>query len=127
MFPTYKDKSVHFVNRLAYLDHEPQRGDVVGIRIGGGPNRFYRTPGLMYMKRIVGLPGETLVFAGGRLFINGRAIDEPYVNGPCDWNSPPITIGQGQYFFVGDNRSMQREYHVQGQAERDKIVGKVLF
>jgi signal peptidase I len=127
MLPTYKDKSVHFINRLAYVKHEPGRGDVVGIRIGGGPNVFYRTPGLMYMKRIIGLPGETVAFASGRVLINGSVLDEPYLKAPCDWNATPVTIGPDQYYFVGDNRSMPREYHVHGKAEKEKIVGKVLF
>src|SRR5882672_4882194 len=54
MQPTYKDQSINFLNRLAYLTHEPRRGDVVSIRYAG--------PHLLLMKRIVGLPGETIEF-----------------------------------------------------------------
>jgi signal peptidase I len=126
MLPTYKNKSVKFVNRLAYTWHEPRRGDVVGIRLSG-PNLFYRIPGVMYMKRIVGLPGETVAFAKGHLLINGTAQDEPYVQGPCDWNAKPAMVGPNQYFVVGDNRSMPWEYHYKGRVEKEHIVGKVLF
>jgi len=126
MFPAYKNKSVHFVNRLAYLRHEPRRGDVVGLRLGG-TNVLFHTPGIMYMKRIVGLPGETVAFADGQLLVDGTALDEPYVKGPCDWNRAPVTVGTNQYFVVGDNRSMPRDYHVFGKAEKEQIVGKVLF
>ena len=56
MLPTYQDGSAHFVNRLAYLWHEPRRGDVVSIRLAGSSH-------LMYLKRIIGLPGETVAFA----------------------------------------------------------------
>jgi signal peptidase I len=126
MSPTYKDGSIRFINRLAYLQHEPRRGDVVGIRLGG-TNVLYRTPSVMYMKRIVGLPGETVNFANGQLFINGTALDEPYMNGPCDWNSSPATVGSNEYFVVGDNRSMPREYHFHGRVGKDHIVGKVLY
>ncbi len=126
MLPAYKDKSLNFVNRLAYLRHEPRRGDVVGLRLGG-TNVLYRAPGVMYMKRIVGLPGETVAFADGHLLIDGTALDEPYVKGPCDWNRAPVTVGPNQYFVVGDNRSMPREYHVFGKAEKEQIVGKVLY
>jgi signal peptidase I len=126
MLPAYKDKSVNFVNRLAYLRHRPQRGDVVGIRLGG-TGALYSAPGVMYMKRIVGLPGETVAFSDGQLLINGAPLDEPYVKGPCDWNRPPDTVGPNQYFVVGDNRSMPRDYHVFGKAEKNQIVGKVLF
>jgi signal peptidase I len=126
MLPAYKDKSVNFVNRLAYLRHGPRRGDVVGLRLGG-TNVIYRAPGVMYMKRIVGLPGETVAFADGDLLINGTALDEPYVKGPCDWNCAPVTVGPNQYFVMGDNRSMPQDYHVFGKANKEQIVGKVLF
>jgi signal peptidase I len=126
MLPTYKDKSMNFINRLAYWRHEPQRGDVVGIRLAG-PNNPYRAPGVMFMKRIVGMPGETLAFAHGQLLINGTVLDEPYVKSAYDWNSDPVAIGPRQYYVVGDNRSMPKENHEQGRAERDQIVGKVLF
>jgi signal peptidase I len=57
MEPTYDNGQINFINRLAYLRHEPQRGDVVGIRLSGD-----RT---MYVKRIVGMPGETIHFSHG--------------------------------------------------------------
>src|SRR5277367_6731550 len=70
MLPAYKDRSIQFINRLAYVGREARRGDVVGIRLAG-TNVFYRTPGVMYMKRIVGMPGETVAFARGHLLIDG--------------------------------------------------------
>jgi signal peptidase I len=118
MFPTYQDQSAHFVNRLAYLWHEPQRGDVVSIRLAGVH--------LMYLKRVVGLPGETVAFASGKVLIDGEVLDEPYEKLPCDWNLPPVKLGPNEYFVVGDNRSMPSENHVFGKARRDQIVGKAL-
>ena len=70
MLPTYKDRSWNFVNRFAYFRHGPQRGDVVSIRLAG----IHR----MYLKRIIGLPGETVAFEHGRLLIDGKIMDEPY-------------------------------------------------
>jgi signal peptidase I len=126
MLPAYKDRSVNFVNRLAYRLREPRRGDVVGILLVG-TNVFYRKPGLMYLKRIVGLPGETVAFREGRLLINGTPLEEPYVKDRCDWNCAPIAVGANQYFVVGDNRSVPQEFHTHGMAERGQILGKVLF
>src|SRR5580765_6134499 len=71
MLPTYQDNGVNVVNRLAYLQREPQRGDVVAIRTSG--------VSIMYMKRVIGLPGETVAFHEGHAVINGRMLDEPYV------------------------------------------------
>jgi signal peptidase I len=126
MFPTYKDRSVNFINRLAFVGHQPHRGDVVGIRLTG-TNVFYRTPGVMYMKRIIGLPGETVSFFGGSAFINGVKLDEPYLRLPCKWSTPPIVVGPDQYFVVGDNRTMPPEYHYHGRISKAQVVGKVLF
>ncbi len=119
MLPTYKDRSVNFVNRLAYVWHEPQRGDVVSIRLAG--------PHVMYLKRIIGLPGETIAFENGRVLINGEVLDEPYEKTPCGWNCPLVKLGPDEYFVVGDNRTMPSEDHVFGKAGRDRIVGKALL
>ncbi len=120
MLPTYKENGVNFVNRLAYLFHEPQRGDVVAVRLLAGAHR-------MYLKRIVGLPGETVAFRRGQLLINGQPLAEPYVKFPCDWNQNPVQVGPDQYYLVGDNRDNSREGHEQGRAPRAFILGKVLL
>ena len=119
MSPTYADNGVNLVNRLAYTFHEPRRGDVVAIRLAG--------PSLMLMKRIVGLPGETVEFAGGRVFINGRLLDEPYVKHSCRWELPPQKLQTNEFFVVGDNRSMRAADHTFGAATRERILGRVLL
>lgn len=120
MLPTYKSGSVNCLNCLAYSFHEPRRGDVVGIRLRAGRH-------IMYMKRIVGLPGETVAFRHGRLLINGKPRYEPYLRTPCDWDTPPQVLGGDEYFVVGDNRSMPAADHTKGKVERKYIVGKVLL
>lgn len=120
MLPTYRDRSVNFVNRLAYRFRPPQRGDVVAIGLLAGDH-------VMYMKRIVGLPGETVAFHKGQLYINGEPMDEPYVKLRGDWERPEEQIGPNQYYVVGDNREMSWEGHTQGRAARDRIVGKILL
>jgi signal peptidase I len=119
MMPTYQDGGVNLVYRLAYRSHEPQRGDVVAIRYAGNS--------IMLMKRIIGLPGETVAFRAGRAVINGEPLEEPYVQYPSDWNLPPVTIDPDKYLVVGDNRSMPPEAHTFGQAERKRIIGKILL
>jgi signal peptidase I len=119
MLPTYRDHGVNFVNRLAYQWHDPQRGDVVAIALAG--------ESAMYMKRIVGLPGETIAFVEGRVVIDGKVLDEPYVKFPCDWEYAPVKLDAAQYFVVGDNRRMPQKDHTFGRAYRNRIVGKVLL
>ena len=123
MLPTYAETGVNFVNRMAYLSDEPQRGDVVTIRTTG--------ESIMYMKRIVGLPGETVSFHGGKLFINGKLFNEPYEKWQCNWEDDgdhtPRTLGADEYFLVGDNRTMPMQGHTFGAAKRERIVGKILL
>jgi signal peptidase I len=119
MLPTYKDRSVHLVNRVAYLWHEPRCGDVVSIRLAGMH--------LMYLKRIIGLPGETIAFVNGHVLIDDQVLDEPYEKLHCDWNLSPEKLGPGEYFVVGDNRTMPPRYHEHGVASRDRIIGKLLL
>ena len=143
MLPTYRTGGVNLVNRFAYLRHEPRRGDVVTIRISGDEysagellsdllhvrlqfRRLFR-PSLMYMKRVVALPGETLAFSDGRLLINGEPQDEPYLKFSCRWERGPLKLEADQFYVVGDNRSMRMEDHTCGPAKRARIVGKVML
>ena len=119
MAPTYKDHGINFVNRLAYINHDPQRGDVVAVRTTGVH--------IMYMKRIIGLPGETVAFHNGHAVIDGKVLPEPYVNGPSDWEWPAERLGPEEYFCVGDNRTMSAALHFFFKAPRSRIVGRVLL
>jgi len=116
MFPTYHDWGINFVNRLAYRHSDPQRGDVVGIRMAG--------PSIMLMKRIVGLPGETVAFENGKLMINGKQIPEPYLkhHSPAPFMDP-VKLGANEYYVIGDNR-MNSD---QGRIDRDRIMGKIIL
>lgn len=143
MLPNYRTGGVNLVNRLAFLRQEPVRGDVVTIRVSGREylagelgrallhfnvdfSRLFR-PSVMYMKRVVGLPGETVEFVQGKLLVNGQLVAEPYLRFSCYWNRPPQTLGPDQFFVVGDNRAMRMEDHTFGATERGRIVGKVLL
>jgi signal peptidase I len=119
MEPTYHNGSINLINRLAYIRSGPQRGDVVAIRLAGEQ--------IMFLKRIVGLPGETVSFDHGYLCIDSIPQPEPYLKLSSDWEMPPMTLGPDEYYVVGDNRSMPWTDHVQGAAERRRIAGKIVF
>lgn len=121
MLPTYRENSVNVVNRIAYRNSEPRRGDVVAVR--------YTGPNMMLMKRVVALPGETIEFVDGRIQIDGRLLDEPYLKNECDWNVKPEhhKMLADEYYVVGDNRSMPFHLHDKGGAKRERILGKVML
>jgi signal peptidase I len=119
MMPTYRPGSFNLVNRLAFVMQTPQRGDIVAIAIAG--------PHAVYIKRIVGLPGERIAITAGTVRVNGQPLNEPYVRNRSPWVMPEVELGADEYFLVGDNRGMREEEHDFGRAHRSRIVGKVLF
>ena len=114
MFPTYHDGARHFVNKLAYLSAKPQRGDVVALRTLDDD---------IYIKRIIGLPGERIDFELGRVLINGKRLDEPYTRAFVPWDMDPVTLPPDTYYMMGDNRATS----VLGQVALERIIGKVTF
>lgn len=119
MLPTYHDGTLNFANRAVYWTREPARGDVVAIRMAG-PNAFY-------VKRIVGMPGERVEIVAGTVRVNEEVLIEPTVVRRAPWNMPPVSLTPGEFFVVGDNRSMKIENHDLGRVSRRRIVGKLLF
>jgi signal peptidase I len=119
MMPTYRDGSLNLVNRLAFVLQQPERGDIVAIALAG--------PHVVYIKRIIGLPGERLAIADGVVRIDGQPLDEPYVRNRSAWRMSEVQLGPDEYFLIGDNRGMREEEHDFGRAPRSRIIGKVLF
>jgi len=120
MWPNYRDRGLNLINCWAYLWREPQRFDVVAIRLQAGSH-------VMLLKRVVGLPGETVEFRDGHLYIDGRRLNEPYVRTRCRWNEPPEVVRADEYYLVGDNREMPAHDHTRGGAERRRIIGKIVL
>lgn len=118
MEPTLTDGTIHFVNFIKYKWAEPERGDMVAIAMPGGK--------AFYMKRVLGMPGETIAFERGKLLINGEVLDEPYIGDHGDWQLKTIHIPDGQYFVAGDNRLTAFNGHTLGLVERHKLEGILL-
>lgn len=119
MQPTYNDGAINFANRLFFWLREPERGDVVAIRMAG--------LSVLYVKRIVGLPRERIEIVQGAVVVNGEPLIERNVVYRARWNLAAFTLGDDEYFVVGDNRGMAIENHDFGRAKRARIVGKLLF
>ena len=101
---------------------EPSRYDVVITHYPGrGDTNF--------VKRVIGLPGDTLWMVDGQLYINGAAVEEPYVaeayrHGYID-RFGPVTVPEGQYFLMGDHRNVSNDSRAVGCVPRDYIIGHV--
>lgn len=119
MEPTFHDGAFNFILKQRYTFSPPERGDVVAIRLAGEK--------VFLLKRVIAVAGDSLVIKNGRLFINLKPVDEPYLNGPCDWNLPPRKVEVGNIYVIGDNRSMPMEYHDFGQVSLGRVVGAPLW
>ncbi len=115
MAPNFEDGGLNFVNKWAYTKEHPTRGDVVALRTAD--------PKVIYIKRIVGLPGETVSIRGKEVTVNGRQLSEGYAEARVPYPVGPITLGPNSYFVIGDNR----EITIFGPVPESQIIGKVLF
>ena len=119
MEPTYRDGGFMFCWKPRYLFSKPKRHDVVVVRYAGEMTTL--------LKRVVALEGEWIEFREGRLFVDGKEINEPYIKYPCDWNLPPRQVEKGWVYVVGDNRDMPIEIHRFGQTRINRIRGAPLW
>lgn len=121
MEPNFHTAERVVVSRLNYVLGSPGRGDIIVFRHTSGKN---------LIKRVIGLPGETVLLDEGQVFINGIPLDEPYVSELCSAYScrdKEWTLGLDEYFVLGDNRNHSMDSHNFGPINRSQIIGRVLM
>lgn len=120
MEPNFHHGQFLLINKLAYRLGEPQRGDVIVFR-------YPRDPSRDFIKRVIGLPGETVEVVEGEVFINGQPLP-PLPNIPqAFYSSPPVTLGPDEVFVMGDNRPNSSDSHTWGPLPLDLVIGKVVL
>jgi signal peptidase I len=119
MRPTLQDGEYILVSKLSYKLGEPQRGDIVVFIFPVNPEEDL-------IKRVIGLPGDTITVQNGVLSINGVPVDEPYINAPPayegTWLVPP-----NELFVLGDNRNDSRDSHQWGLLPVENVIGKAVL
>ena len=135
MRPTLENGEYVLISRLAYGAGNYQRGDIIVFRPPMYPDatfwqRLFGLPNLNdeyedYIKRIIGLPGETVKIADGNVTINGVALSEPYIAAPPDYNGE-WTVPSGEVFVLGDNRNNSADSHIWGFLPVQNILGKAM-
>jgi signal peptidase I len=117
MQPNLHEGEYVIVDKVSYAFRQPERGEIVVLK---NPNAGQ--PDLI--KRIIGLPGETIEVRGSQVFINGQALTEPYIQPPMGIEQTPLTLQAGQYFVMGDNRSNSEDSRRFGSRPLKDIVGR---
>ncbi len=122
MAPNLTSNEVLLVNKLAYLASTPTRGDIVILRFPGDPEKR------KFVKRIIGLPGETVVIQDGEVYVNDKRLTEDYL--PFELKTLPArqaTLGSDEYYLMGDNRRNSSDSRTWGPARRRDLIGRTKF
>lgn len=146
MDPTLEDGQYLLVNRLVYLRveldrlakivpfwtadegssrhaiHAPKRGEVIVFEF---PDSNPNNPKKDFVKRVVGLPGETMRMFDGKVFVNEEVLNEPYLSHKDHSNASKVTLGEGEYYVLGDNRTHSNDSRSWGAVPEANIRGKV--
>lgn len=126
MSPVLKNGDVLLVNRLIYDAQKPKRGDIIAFKPGGNENAHYM------IKRVVGLPGETVQIRDGQVLIDGEVLVKDlycYEITTPGVAADPVELGENEYFVLGDNHESSDDSRMAsvGNIQREDIYGKIWF
>lgn len=118
MYPTLPEGGYYLVNKYIHHFTPPERGEIVVLRRNANASE-------QYVKRVIGLSGETITIRSGRVYINGRQLVEPYAVGLTFPDFGPYRIGKDAYFVLGDNRQVSEDSRHFGSVPVKNILGKI--
>jgi signal peptidase I len=128
MTPTLEKHDRVIVNKLSYKLHDVHRGDIIVFKTPPGQDDGVND----LVKRVIGLPGETVEFRDGSVFVNGKQLDEHYlpdgtVTAPTCGVATSVTVPAGHYWVMGDNRTQSKDSRCFGAIPKGDIVGRAFF
>lgn len=126
MEPSFHDRDYLIIDELTYHFRSPKRGEVIVFKYPHNPSQFY-------IKRVIGLPEERIVIEQNKIYIynnehpDGFLLNEDYISAAETYGNIEKTLGQDEYFVMGDNRLQSSDSRRWGGLDENFIVGKVLF
>ncbi len=125
MLPTLEINDRLIIDKLSYRFKDPQRGDIVV---------FTPTPALQqenfkdaFIKRVIGLPGDTIEVKEGKVYVNGEMLTEEYIKEQPKYDYGPVVVPENQYLVLGDNRNNSYDSHYWGFVPRENIIGQAVI
>ncbi|MGB7086420.1 MAG: signal peptidase I [Phormidesmis sp.] len=127
MIPTLQIDDRLVVEKISYRFNPPERGDIIVFQAPQSAlDAVGSTSQDAYIKRVVGLPGETVEIKNGKVFIDDVALEEEYIQAPPTYTWGPQTVPDDEYLVLGDNRNSSSDGHVWGFLPRESIIGKAV-
>jgi signal peptidase I len=127
MLPTLEIGDRLIVEKLSYYTHLPKRGDIIVF----APPPQLQEQGYLeeqaFIKRVIGLPGDTVAVTNGRVFVNRELLTESYVAAAPNYAMSPMVVPPAQLFVMGDNRNNSNDSHVWGFLPKANIIGHACF
>jgi signal peptidase I len=117
MEPNFYEGQRVVVNKAIYFFSDPQRGDVVIFKAPNGENEEF-------IKRVIGIPGDTVEVKNRAVYVNDVKLDEPYVKNPASYTLAELKVPKDSYFVLGDNRNTANDSHHGWFVPRDNMIGK---
>ncbi len=125
MEPNFSDHEYLIIDELSYRFKDPERGEIVVFHYPNDPREYF-------IKRVIGLPGETVLVQEGKVYVQAVGAAQPellderaYLNGIATPGERRTTLGDGEYFVMGDNRSSSLDSRSFGAVPRKNVVGRV--
>ena len=127
MYPTFNNADYLIIDEFSYYLHDPKRGDVVVFHYPNDPKRYF-------IKRIIGLPGDTIIFKDRGVYIknsenpDGLKLSEPYLSQiTIPGEKTEVVVGEDEYFVMGDNRDNSNDSRYWGFVPQENILGRAMF
>ena len=116
-FVPFVHSSTNGSERTMFAFHPPQYGEVVIFRFPADPTRDF-------VKRVIGVPGDTVEIRQGDVYRNGQYVDEPFVTSPSSRTYAPVFVEQGHYYVLGDNRRSSNDSRDWGLVPEENLIGR---
>ncbi len=117
MAPTLYEDQRLIIEKVSYRFHPPRRGDIVVLRAPQFGSE-------LFIKRVIGLPGDTIAVQNGRLLLNGQPYEEDYLAVRMEFDFPPTVVPEGHVFVMGDNRNNSNDSRSFGAVPTESIIGR---